>query len=356
MTEKSILEQALLQVQTLEEAVKQNAKGILASTMKQELNDLLKESMEEEDVVVKEQPNPEDEEDMSTDGGQNYCGWEYQSKLGFDFNNDGCGNCSAWWDKDVNGFGLHGVDDYDGVFFSLSITRKYTDKRPVPKNVIDSITSIVKSMGGKYSGMNGAYAIFEFPNGNKSKNCKAYFDSCAKVVQLLKGVKMGKPLNEQQSGSLKGKTFDQYEQGALEARNFKINISNTQAVLNNPLPANIITVMKDVKSGGYTIIKGGTIDGYDTYKGGGKVLFTGPHDDCDVQLDKIIGYDSLGGGYRKKKMQEQGEPTSIPYPSSSMAPKPKPSKKPVATTDTNAVEKSPVPATKVDPNNKLKKF
>jgi hypothetical protein len=51
MTEKSILEQALLQVQTLEEAVKQNAKGILASTMKQELNDLLKESEEENDEL-----------------------------------------------------------------------------------------------------------------------------------------------------------------------------------------------------------------------------------------------------------------------------------------------------------------
>ena len=62
MSEKSILEQALLQVQTLEEAVKQNAKGILASTMKQELNDLLKESMEEEDEVV-EQPMPDEEEE-----------------------------------------------------------------------------------------------------------------------------------------------------------------------------------------------------------------------------------------------------------------------------------------------------
>ena len=69
MTEKSILEQALLQVQTLEEAVKQNAKGILASTMKQELNDLLKESLEEEEEVA-EQPTPEEEEadDMSDEG------------------------------------------------------------------------------------------------------------------------------------------------------------------------------------------------------------------------------------------------------------------------------------------------
>jgi hypothetical protein len=75
MTEKSILEQALLQVQTLEEAVKQNAKGILASTMKEELKDLLKESLEEEEeseVEVDEQPeteeNPEEEgDDMSDD-------------------------------------------------------------------------------------------------------------------------------------------------------------------------------------------------------------------------------------------------------------------------------------------------
>jgi hypothetical protein len=74
MTEKSILEQALLQVQTLEEAVKQNAKGILASTMKQELNDLLKESLEEEEKLdpMGEQPedetNPEEEgDDMSDD-------------------------------------------------------------------------------------------------------------------------------------------------------------------------------------------------------------------------------------------------------------------------------------------------
>lgn len=70
MTEKSILEQALLQVQTLEEAVKRNAKGILASTMKQELNDLLKESEEEEDELnlegdVSVEPEEEETNDMS---------------------------------------------------------------------------------------------------------------------------------------------------------------------------------------------------------------------------------------------------------------------------------------------------
>ncbi len=68
MTEKSILEQALLQVNTLEEAVKQNAKGILSSVMKQELNELLKESEEEEEVANEEkamEPTEEESEDMS---------------------------------------------------------------------------------------------------------------------------------------------------------------------------------------------------------------------------------------------------------------------------------------------------
>jgi hypothetical protein len=74
MSEKSILEQALLQVQNLEEAVKQNAKGILASTMKQELSDLLKESLEEEEKLdpMDEQPEDEtkpdeEEDDVTTD-------------------------------------------------------------------------------------------------------------------------------------------------------------------------------------------------------------------------------------------------------------------------------------------------
>ena len=61
MTEKSILEQALLQVQTLEEAVKQNAKGILASTMKEELNELLKESEEEVDETEVQEGDVEPE-------------------------------------------------------------------------------------------------------------------------------------------------------------------------------------------------------------------------------------------------------------------------------------------------------
>jgi hypothetical protein len=57
---ENILEQALLRVEKLEEALKQNAKGILGSVMKQELNELLKESMEEENE--EETPSSEEEE------------------------------------------------------------------------------------------------------------------------------------------------------------------------------------------------------------------------------------------------------------------------------------------------------
>lgn len=62
MKQKSIIEQALLQVQNLEEAVTKNAKGILASTMRKELNDLIKESMENE---KDELSNVGTEKDMS---------------------------------------------------------------------------------------------------------------------------------------------------------------------------------------------------------------------------------------------------------------------------------------------------
>lgn len=70
MKKKSILEQALLQVENLEEAVKQNAKGILASTFKQGLNELLKEESSNEEEEVETTPETDEEiptEDEPTD-------------------------------------------------------------------------------------------------------------------------------------------------------------------------------------------------------------------------------------------------------------------------------------------------
>ena len=65
----TILEQALLQVETLEEAVKQNAKGILASTMKEEIKDLLEQEEEDDDIDNLGDIGPDGEdEDVPVDG------------------------------------------------------------------------------------------------------------------------------------------------------------------------------------------------------------------------------------------------------------------------------------------------
>jgi hypothetical protein len=65
--EKSVVEEALLQMKRIEEAISENAKGILASTMKEEISQLVKESLRgdrrlhEQDV---EEPPVEDEFDV----------------------------------------------------------------------------------------------------------------------------------------------------------------------------------------------------------------------------------------------------------------------------------------------------
>ena len=70
--EKSLVEEAIIQMKNLEEAVAENAKGILASTMKEEIKELVKESLsEEEDEVetdvdvdsLNDEPTGNDEDD-----------------------------------------------------------------------------------------------------------------------------------------------------------------------------------------------------------------------------------------------------------------------------------------------------
>ena len=66
--EKSLVEDAIIQMKNLEEAVAENAKGILASTMKQEIKELVKESLfEQEDEDEVETDVDADMEDMDAD-------------------------------------------------------------------------------------------------------------------------------------------------------------------------------------------------------------------------------------------------------------------------------------------------
>ena len=54
---KNLVEEALLQMENLQEAITNNAKGILASTMKEEISELVKESLEEQVEEVLADPN-----------------------------------------------------------------------------------------------------------------------------------------------------------------------------------------------------------------------------------------------------------------------------------------------------------
>ena len=65
MNKKSVVEDALFQIQSLEEALKENAKGILSSTMKREISSLVKESLREQEEI-----DVEDEEEVVEPEGQ----------------------------------------------------------------------------------------------------------------------------------------------------------------------------------------------------------------------------------------------------------------------------------------------
>lgn len=72
--EKSLVEEAIIQMKNLEEAVAENAKGILASTMSQEIKDLVKESLSEQEedeteteVDVEDMDDSDDTMDMEMD-------------------------------------------------------------------------------------------------------------------------------------------------------------------------------------------------------------------------------------------------------------------------------------------------
>ena len=65
MNKKSVVEDALFQIRNLEEALKENAKGILSSTMKNEISSLVKESLREQEEI-----DVEDEEEVVEPEGQ----------------------------------------------------------------------------------------------------------------------------------------------------------------------------------------------------------------------------------------------------------------------------------------------
>jgi hypothetical protein len=65
MSENKLVQEALIQMKQVEEAIAENAKGILASTMKEEINQLVKESLSEQDE--EDEVNLDADMEMSVD-------------------------------------------------------------------------------------------------------------------------------------------------------------------------------------------------------------------------------------------------------------------------------------------------
>ena len=49
--EKNLVEEALIQMKQIEDVLAENAKGILSSTMKEEIEELVKESLNEQEDI-----------------------------------------------------------------------------------------------------------------------------------------------------------------------------------------------------------------------------------------------------------------------------------------------------------------
>jgi hypothetical protein len=64
---KSVVEETLLQIKAIEEAISENAKGILASTMKEEISELVKESLKGKKNLHEQEEAPEDGEPVVDD-------------------------------------------------------------------------------------------------------------------------------------------------------------------------------------------------------------------------------------------------------------------------------------------------
>jgi hypothetical protein len=107
MAEKNLVEEALIQIQNLEEAINENAKEILHSTMKEEISELVKESMkneaeEEDEFEIEDEIESEEEDESEEDESEE----DEDSEEGF-----GMMDLSDVGDEDENEFNVQDLSD-----------------------------------------------------------------------------------------------------------------------------------------------------------------------------------------------------------------------------------------------------
>ena len=112
MAEKNLVEEALIQIQNLEEAINENAKEILHSTMKEEISELVKESMkneaeEEDEFEIEDEIESDDESEEEDESEEDESEEEDEdSEEGFDMM-----DLSDVGDEDENEFDVQDLSD-----------------------------------------------------------------------------------------------------------------------------------------------------------------------------------------------------------------------------------------------------
>ena len=112
MAEKNLVEEALIQIQNLEEAINENAKEILHSTMKEEISELVKESMknkaeEEDEFEIEDEIESDDESEEEDESEEDESDEEDEdSEEGFDMM-----DLSDVGDEDENEFDVQDLSD-----------------------------------------------------------------------------------------------------------------------------------------------------------------------------------------------------------------------------------------------------
>jgi hypothetical protein len=86
---KNLVEEALIQMKNVEDVIAENAKGILASTMKEEISQLVKESLSEQDEDELDTDNVDSEEEVDVDLDMSSDDEEGEGDVEVDFDSSG---------------------------------------------------------------------------------------------------------------------------------------------------------------------------------------------------------------------------------------------------------------------------
>ena len=106
---------------------------------------------------------------------------EYFRSKGIRWSNDG-GSYSTW-NPNIPGYYLEGIEEGSGdlyVFFGKE--DKNFNKMPMDPNLLNTIKTLVSTMGGNFMKQGGE----KYRVGFKGMKCKQYADFCVKLMSLMK--------------------------------------------------------------------------------------------------------------------------------------------------------------------------